>query len=380
MRTIPFNKPCLAGRELDYLAEAVANGHISASGPFTSKVRDILKSRLGVADAILTTSCTDALEMAAMLLKLGPGDSVVLPSFTFSSTATAFARQGAKLKFCDIRQPSLGMDPKLVRNLIDDSVKAIVTVHYAGVTDNIDELVEIASEHQIPLIEDNAHGLFASHHGKDLGTFGDLSTLSFHETKNFHCGEGGALLINNASFIEEAHILLNKGTNRKQFLDGITDKYTWHGVGSSFGLSDLLAGFLLGQLENADLILESRKKAHEAYLDLLEEYDAELGLELPFQPPGDAMAYHMFYVLLPPQIDRTQVISEMKKDGVNPTFHYVPLHSAPAATEYAWATDALPVTDYVSSRLLRLPFFNDITKSMQTKVVASLVRAIRMQI
>ena len=266
---IPFNRPCLAGQEMNYVAQAVANGHSSAKGPYTKRAEELLRSELGALDVLLTTSCTDALEMTAMLLDLQPGDVVIVPSFTFSSTATAFARQGAKIRFCDIRTPDLGLDPDHVAASMDERVKAIVTVHYAGVASDVERLRAIANDHGVPLIEDNAHGLFAEHKGAKLGGFGEMSTLSFHETKNFICGEGGALVINDPAYVDQAHILLDKGTNRRQFLEGITDKYTWQGHGSSFGLSDLLAAFLLAQLERAHEIQANRRRVHETYLRLL---------------------------------------------------------------------------------------------------------------
>jgi len=373
---IPFNRPCLAGQEMEYVAQAVAGGHCSSNGPFTERTRDLLKSKLAARDVLLTTSCTDALEMAAMLLRLGPGDVVVVPSFTFSSTATAFARQGAKLRFCDISQPTLGLDPDHVEYSMDETVRAIVTVHYAGVASDVVRLRSIADRWGVPLIEDNAHGLFGEHCGAQLGSFGQLSTLSFHETKNFICGEGGALIINDPGFIDEAHILLDKGTNRRQFLEGVTDKYTWQGHGSSFGLSDVLAAFLLAQLESAPKILAARRRVHETYQRLLEPLADRLGITLPYQRPGDRPADHMFYALLPRSGRRAEVIASMRSAGVTPTFHYVPLHSAPGAAVLADSFQECPVTDDVSSRLLRLPFYNDLGVEEQERVVDSLVKAL----
>ena len=372
---IPFNRPCLAGRELDYVKESIAKGHSSAKGPFTVKVQDLLRQRLGAKDVLLTTSCTDALEMSAMLLDLQVGDVVIVPSFTFSSTATAFARQGATLRFCDIRMPELGLDPDHVEASIDERVKAIVTVHYAGVACEPTRLREIAQRHGIPLIEDNAHGLFAEHDGVQLGRFGRMSTLSFHETKNFICGEGGALVLNDEADIERAHTLLDKGTNRREFLEGQTDKYTWQGHGSSFGISDILAAFLLAQLEQASEIMRKRRDAHQNYRALLEPYVERFGFALPYARPGDVPADHMFYVLLPSGTPRHDIIGQMRVAGVNPTFHYVPLHSAPGASKLAEGASC-PVTDDVSARLLRLPFFNDITLEEQTLVVESFVGAL----
>ncbi|MDG2026676.1 MAG: dTDP-4-amino-4,6-dideoxygalactose transaminase [Acidimicrobiales bacterium] len=377
---VPFNRPCLAGQEMNYIAQAVANGHSSAKGPFTERAEHLLTERLNAEGVLLTTSCTDALEMAAMMVEIGPGDVVIVPSFTFSSTATAFARQGAKLRFCDIRKPDLGLDPDDVEASMDDRVKAIVTVHYAGVASDVTRLQAIAQRFGVPLIEDNAHGLFADHDGKQLGSFGRFSTLSFHETKNFICGEGGALVVNNEGDLEAAHILLDKGTNRRQFLDGLADKYTWHGHGSSFGLSDLLAAFLLAQLERADEIQSKRRKIHGKYTELLMPHTERLALTLPYHHQGDKPADHMFYVLLPSAAIRGEVIKLMRSAGVQPTFHYVPLHSAPGASELADSDRHLPVTDDISGRLLRMPFFNELTEHEQERVALALVEAVEASI
>lgn len=373
--SIPFNRPCLAGQEMNYVAQAITNGHSSAKGPFSERAQNLLRSELGALDVLLTTSCTDALEMAAMLLKLGPGDVVIVPSFTFTSTATAFARQGAALRFCDIQMPSLGLDPEHVEASMDERVKAIVTVHYAGVASDVVRLRAIADRWEIPLIEDNAHGLFAEHDGTQLGRFGQLSTLSFHETKNFVCGEGGALVINAPEFIDQAHVLLDKGTNRRQFLEGMTDKYTWQGHGSSFGLSDLLAAFLLGQLERAPEIMMKRRRVHQNYQRMLEPHAERLGITLPYEHSGDRPADHMFYLLLPRAERRPEIIASMRSHGITATFHYVPLHSAPGAKALADGPRACPVTEDVSSRLLRLPFYNDISTEDQARVVDSLIKA-----
>jgi len=374
---IPFNRPCLTGREMEYVAEAVQQGQLSSGGPFTAKASTLLRTALDAEEVLLTTSCTDALEMSAMLLELGPDDVVIVPSFTFSSTAAAFARQGAKLRFCDIRRPDLGLDPDHVEDCIDDRVRAIVTVHYAGVASDVTRLQSIADRHDIALIEDNAHGLFAEHDGAPLGTFGRMSTLSFHDTKNFICGEGGALVLNDRDDISAARILLDKGTNRQQFIEGQVDKYTWQGHGSSFGLSDLLAAFLFAQLESAESIRSSRRNVSETYRSLLSEHAEELGIELPFEHPGDTPADHMFYVLLPASCDRGAVIQAMRSRGVNPTFHYIPLHSSPGGKLLSDRFQECPVTDDISARLLRLPFSNDLDVRDQGRVVDALISAMK---
>ena len=284
------------GDELTYVHEAILSGHSSCSGQFTVRAIKLLREICLARDALLTTSCTDALEMAAMLLDIGPGDVVIVPSFTFTSTALAFARQGARLRFCDIDPMTLGLDPDDVEAALDERVKAIVTVHYAGVPSDVDRLGPLAASIGADLVEDNAHGLFATLRGQPLGSFGRLSTLSFHETKNFTCGEGGALILNQERDIEAAHILLDKGTNRQAFLDGLVDKYTWQGLGSSFGLSDLLAAFLTAQLEKADEVRACRRGAAVAYRTLLEPVADELGIRLPYEPLDAAPADHMFYV------------------------------------------------------------------------------------
>ena len=274
---IPFNKPCLAGEELANMAVAVQSGHTSAKGPFSSRAAEILRDAQQAEDVLLTSSCTDALEMAAMLVGAGPGDVVIVPSFTFSSTATAFARSGALLRFCDIEHPTLGLDPDHVAASMSPEVKAIVTVHYAGVASDVDRLLDIGDEWGVPLIEDNAHGLFATHHDRPLGSFGRMSALSFHETKNFICGEGGAIVLNDPADVDAAHMLLDKGTNRRQFLEGLVDKYTWQGPGSSFGMSDLLAAYLVAQLEARDRIMAERRRVWMGYAQLLEPVAAKFG-------------------------------------------------------------------------------------------------------
>ena len=373
---IPFNRPCLVGSELDYMAEAVASGHSASGGPFTRRAVDVLRRVHHADDVLLTTSCTDALEMAAMLVGIRPGDVVVVPSFTFTSTALAFAREGAVLRFCDIEPGTLGLDPDHLETLLDDRVRAVVVVHYAGVPCDVDRIVPLCQARDIALIEDNAHGLFATHRGQPLGTFGRMSTLSFHETKNFICGEGGALVLNTPDDVEAAHILLDKGTNRKAFLDGAVDKYTWQGLGSSFGLSDILAAFLTAQLEEADVIRARRRHLHMQYRSSLAPLADCFGFELPYEPETATPADHMFYVLLASAASRSQVIESMRGDGVNPTFHYVPLHSSPAGIRFSDGESACPVTDDISARLLRLPFYNDMTSGDVERVVSSLTAAL----
>ena len=373
---IPFNKPCLTGLELDYIGQAVANGHSASGGPFTERAARILRDIHDSADVLITTSCTDALEMSSMLLGIVPGDVVVVPSFTFTSTALAFARAGARLRFCDIEPTTLGLDPAHLATLLDGDVRAVVVVHYAGVPCDLDAIVPLCRQHGVELIEDNAHGLFATHHGRPLGTFGRMSTLSFHETKNFICGEGGALVLNDARDTYDAHVLLDKGTNRRAFLDGLVDKYTWQGLGSSFGISDLLAAFLTAQLEASAAVRAARRQVSVTYRTILEPIAEEIGVALPYEPTTATPADHMFYVLLPAGVDRAELIALMRADGVSPTFHYVPLHSSPAGRRLADRDEPCPVTDDISARLLRLPFYNDLRTEDIERVATAFVQSL----
>jgi len=374
---IPFNKPALEGRELDYLRAAIDGGHTASGGGFTAKVTDLLRTAHGSADVLLTTSCTAALEMSAVLLDLQPGDTVIVPSFTFVSTALAYVREGARIVFADIEPVTFGIDPASVAELLDDSVRAVVAVHYAGVASDVGGLRRLlADRSRIDLIEDNAHGLFGTYDGRPLGSFGRFSTLSFHETKNFVCGEGGALVLNDARDEARARIVLDKGTNRREFMLGQVDKYSWVDVGSSYGLSDLLAAYLLGQLEMRDTILGKRRHVFDTYHRLLAPQAAALGLTLPVVPDGRTSAYHMFHVLLPDEATRNRALGTLGAHGVHATFHYVPLHSSPAGRRYAARPTACPVTDDVSARLLRLPFHNGLTDEQLERVAGTLVAAL----
>lgn len=377
MDTIPFNKPSLEGHELEYIRQAVEAGHTSASGPYGRQVSEMLRDSIGAADLLLTTSCTAALEMSALLLGLGPGDTVVVPSFTFVSTALAYVRAGARVAFCDIEPDTLGLDPDRLARLLDDpAVRAVVPVHYAGVACDLEGIGEaLASRPDVALVEDNAHGLFATYRGRVLGGFGRFATLSFHETKNFVCGEGGALVVNRREDVDRAHVLYDKGTNRRAFLLGQVDKYSWQDTGSSFGLSEVLAAYLWGQLEQADTVLKKRRNAYERYERMLAPEAERFGLRLPVVPPDRTQAYHMFYVLLPDRETRDQALGVMRSQGVHATFHYVPLHSSNGGRRFAEAVDC-PVTEDVSGRLLRLPFYNDLTDAEAERVVETFVGAL----
>lgn len=374
---IRFNVPSVEGRELDYVRTAVDGGHTSASGPFSKKVSRLLVEASGAAEVLLTTSCTAALELAGMLTPVGPGDVVVVPDFTFTTTALAYARAGATLRFCDIEPRTLGMDPAHLASLMDERVKAVVPVHYAGVACDIDGIRKVLAQWpEAALIEDNAHGLFGSWRGEPLGSFGRFATLSFHETKNFICGEGGALLINDAADVDRARVLYDKGTNRQAFFLGHVDKYSWKDTGSSFGLSDTLAAQLWGQLEKREQILAKRRAVWERYAAMVAPLAAEHGLSLPVVPDGADQAFHMFYVLLPDRALRDRVLAGMVARGVHPTFHYVPLHSSDAGRRFSDAPGSCPVSTDVSGRLLRLPFYNNLTEAQGDRVVAALRAAL----
>jgi dTDP-4-amino-4,6-dideoxygalactose transaminase len=366
---IPFNRPSIEGDELDLMVAAVDNGHVSAGGTFSEQVVELLKSALGSADVVLTTSCTDALEMAALLLDLGPEDVVVVPSFAFVSTALAFARTGARIRFADIESETLGLDPQSVASVLDDRVKAVVPIHYAGVGCDIAGLRTALLDSQAVLVEDNAHGLFGKYRGEVLGSFGRFSTLSFHETKNFICGEGGALVLNEPRDVDRAHTILDKGTNRRSFLLGQVDKYSWVDTGSSFGLSDLLAAFLLGQLQAKERVLPKRRQIAEHYARLLEPLETELHFKCMTVPADRDQGYHMFYVLLGSRMIRDHVLESLNKQAIQATFHYLPLHSSPAAARFSESPTDCPVTDDISGRLLRLPFFNNLTSAEVERVV-----------
>ena len=374
---IPFNKPSLEGNELLYMQRAVETGHTAMSGPYSKLASDLLRDFFGSRDVLLTTSCTDALEMTALLLDLGPGDTVIVPSFTFVSTALAFARQGARILFCDIEEQTLGLDPSHLEELIDDTVRAVVPVHYAGVGCDMGGINRALEGTSIEVIEDNAHGLFGLYRDRPLGTMGRFATLSFHETKNFICGEGGALILNDEKDVDRAHVLYDKGTNRRSFMLGQVDKYSWQDIGSSFGMSDVLAAFLYGQFECRDTILAKRRVIFERYQQMLEPVAKEYGLQLPIVPGDRVQAYHMFYVLMPDRARRDHALQMMREMGVQSTFHYVPLHSSPGGQRFAARPTECPVTDDISGRLLRMPFYNNLTSDDAERAVAALVASLR---
>jgi dTDP-4-amino-4,6-dideoxygalactose transaminase len=369
---IPFNRPCLAGNEYKYIAEAIAKGHASGDGPFTKKCHRLLETELGTMKALLTTSCTHALEMAALLLGCGPEDEIIVPSYTFVSTANAFALRGSRIVFCDVRPDTLNLDESHFESLISSRTKVVVPVHYAGVPCAMDRIMEIAKRNGIHVVEDNAHALFATFRGRYTGTFGCLAAQSFHETKNFTCGEGGALLVNDPQMVERAIIIRDKGTDRSQFLRGMVDKYTWMDIGSSYLPSDLLAAFLYAQLEARSAIQEKRKKVWTFYFDHLRDWADEIGARLPVVPSHCEQAYHMFYVVLPSSGYRDGIISHLKANGILSVFHYVPLHLSTAGKRFSARRAECPVAEEMSGRLLRLPFYNDMAPREQERAVSSL--------
>ena len=369
---IPFNRPTSVGREAEYLQEALRINHLSGDGQFTKKCHALLEETLDVPKALLTTSCTHALDMSALLLELKDGDEVIVPSFTFVSTINAFVLRGAKAVFADIRPDTLNMDETKLEALITPKTRAIVVVHYAGVACEMDTIMEIANRHKIPVIEDNAHGLFGKYKGKYLGTFGVMATQSFHETKNFTSGEGGALLINDPKYIEDAEILREKGTNRSRFFRGQVDKYTWVNVGSSYLPSDMLAAFLFAQLEEREQIQSRRQQIWETYYKELGAWAEENNVQMPFVPAHCEQTYHMFYILFPNLEKRQAAIAHLKARGVQAVFHYLPLHLSPMGEKYGGKLGDCEVTEHVSDQLLRLPFYTNMTAEEQMQVVTAL--------
>jgi dTDP-4-amino-4,6-dideoxygalactose transaminase len=368
---IPFNKPYVNDTGRRYVAEALSSANHSGDGPFTKRCHALLESVLGVPKVLLSTSCTHALELAALLLHLQPGDEIIVPSFTFSSTANAFALRGARIVFADIRRDTLNLDERQVESLITPRTRAIVVVHYAGVGCEMDVLLEIAKDHDLAVIEDNAHGLFGKYRGRYLGTLGSLATQSFHETKNFSCGEGGTLIINEPRFIEEAEVIREKGTNRSRFFRGEIDKYSWVGLGSSYLPSDILAALLLSQLEAWQEIQAARRRIWQTYYDGLKAWADRGGVGLPFVPSHCDQAYHMFYLLLPSLKDRQALISHLRAYGILAVFHYLPLHLSEYGRRWGGKLGDFPVSEDISNRLLRLPFFFSLTDSEQAQVIDS---------
>lgn len=373
---IPFNRPCQVGAESEYASQALRSPNWSGDGPFTKRCHARLEAATGAKKALLTTSCTHALEMAALLLDLKPGDEVIVPSFTFVSTANAFLVHGAKPVFVDVRSDTLNLDERIVERAITPRTRAIVVVHYAGVACEMDAFVEIAARHRLMLIEDNAHGLFGSYNGRPLGSFGQLAAQSFHETKNFSCGEGGALLINDPTLVQRAEILREKGTNRSRFFRGEVDKYSWVDKGSSYLPSDLLAAVLCAQLEQADRVQAKRRAIWERYQENLSAWAPARGIRLPILPDHCGCAWHMFYVLMPDEPTRARVIAVLKQRGILSVFHYLPLHLSDVGRTLGGKPGDCPVTEDVSERLLRLPMYFDLSLDEVDEVCAAFREAV----
>jgi len=372
---IPFNRPFVAGKEMYYVAQAVTLGNLAGDGHFTKKCERLLEERFATPRALLTPSCTASLEMCAMLLDLKPGDEVIMPSYTFVSTASAFARVGAIPVFVDIRPDTMNIDETLIENAITPKTKAICVVHYAGVACEMDQIMQIANSYAIPVVEDAAQAVNSFYKDRPLGSIGSLGCYSFHETKNFICGEGGALCVNDPALISRAEIIRDKGTNRQQFFRGEVDKYTWVELGSSYVPSEICAAFLYAQLEEMERISIHRKMIHGRYFAKLDPIAKQGLITLPIIPPDCTTNYHLFYTLLPSTAIRDQILEALRRDGIRAVFHYVPLHSSPMGKRLCRPAH-LPVTDDISGRLLRLPFFHDISTTEQIHVVDCLTEAI----
>lgn len=373
MEPIPFNRPHATGHELSYIQEAIDNGHLSGRGPFGARCADWLEARTGTRRALLTSSCTSALEMAALLAGVGEGDEVIMPSFTFVSTANAIALRGAVPVFVDIRADTLNMDESLVADAVTPRTKALLAVHYAGVGCELDDLAELAGRSGLALIEDAAQGALATHRGRALGTVGSMGCLSFHETKNVHCGEGGALLVNDPELVDRAEIVQEKGTNRARFVRGEVDKYTWVDLGSSFLTSEVNAAFLWAQLEGADHITKRRLRIWDLYDERFADLEKRGTVRRPVVPPHTGHNAHMYYLLLEDRVARDRLIAGLAQVGVHAVFHYVPLHSAPAGRALGRAAGPLPVTDRTSDGLVRLPLWPDMTDEQVEYVARSTV-------
>jgi dTDP-4-amino-4,6-dideoxygalactose transaminase len=366
---IPFNRPSLCGNELTYVAEAVTSGHIAGDGPFTRRCHALLERELGVRKALLTTSCTAALEMAALLVGAEPGDDVLVPAFTFVSTVNAFVMRGARPVFLDIRPDTLNLDETRLERHITSRTKAIVVVHYAGVACAMDPILAIAQRHGVAVVEDNAQGLFATYKGRPLGTIGAVAAQSFHETKNVTCGEGGILFVNDPDCLERAEVIREKGTNRHRFLRGLVDKYTWVDLGSSYLPSDILAAFLYAQLEAREDIQRRRRGIWERYDAGLRDWAAAHDVRLPVVPPDCGQAYHMFYLLMPSCAARDALIVHLRARGIQATFHYASLHLSEMGMRFGGSKGQCPVAEDVETRLVRLPFYNTLGQPEQREVI-----------
>jgi dTDP-4-amino-4,6-dideoxygalactose transaminase len=370
---VDFNRPLPVGREREYVLQALESGHTSGDGPFTKKCHAYLQEALGVSQVLLTTSCTHALDMAAILLGIEAGDEVIVPDFTFVSTVNAFVLRGAKPVFVDVRPDTLNLDESKLAAAVTPRTRAIVPVHYAGVGCEMDVIMGIAASHDIAVVEDNAHGLYGKYRGRYLGTFGSMAAQSFHETKNFSSGEGGALIVNDTRLRDRAEIVREKGTNRSRFFRGQIDKYTWVDIGSSYLPSDILAAYLYGQLEQRDKIQDHRRNAWHTYHAGLKDWSTQHGVQLPFIPAYCEQPYHMFYMIMPSLELRQRMIAHLGQRGVLAVFHYQPLHLSEMGRSFGGRQGDCPVTERVSDRLLRLPFHNLLTGAEQEEVIEAIL-------
>ena len=368
---VRFNVPFTAGNELAQISRCLQTNETSGDGAFSRECQEVLERRFGAQRVLLTTSCTAALEIAALLCNVGPGDEVILPSYTFVSTANAFLLRGASLKFIDIRPDTMNLDERLLGAAISPRTKVIVPVHYAGVACEMNAIRATANAHGISVVEDAAQAVNSTYHGAFLGTIGQLGTYSFHATKNFSCGEGGALVVNDPALVERAEILREKGTNRSRFYRGQVDKYSWVDVGSSYVLSDLLAALLRAQLEYVDEITAQRRRVYEVYLDALRPLAARGLVTLPTIPPGCQSNYHMFYLLTASLSSRTDLIDHLRASGIVAPFHYVPLHTSAMGMRLGYEPGTLPVTESISDRLVRLPIYPSLSSATAAEVASS---------
>jgi dTDP-4-amino-4,6-dideoxygalactose transaminase len=371
---IPFHKPWILGTEIGYVAEAIRSGQTGGDGPFTRRCAALIEERLGIHKVLMTPSCTSALEMAALLCDLGPGDEVILPSFTFVSTANAFVRSGARPRFVEIRPDTLNIDEARIAAAITPRTRAIFPVHYAGVACEMDRIMEVAREHNLLVVEDAAQAVGGWYRGRALGSIGHLGAYSFHDTKNVVCGEGGALCCNSPALVERAEVLRDKGTNRAQFLRHEVSRYTWVDVGSSFIPAEIACAFLYGQLEALDAIQARHRLINRRYRERLEPLERQGLLRLPVIPEGAEGPTQFFFVIVQSEAVRDALIAHLRRHGVTAVFHFVPLHSAPMGARFDYQEGDLPVTENLSRRLLRLPSFAEITESQQERV-ASLITA-----
>ncbi|MGY1456691.1 dTDP-4-amino-4,6-dideoxygalactose transaminase [Streptomyces sp. SS8] len=373
-RTVPFHVPHTADRQYTYLRRVLDSGDLDGNGPFSTRATELLSRLTGSRHVLLTPSCTHALEIAALLMDLAPGDEVVMPSFTFAPTASAFALRGAVPVFVDCRPDTLNMDESSLESAITERTRAIVAVHYAGVACEMREILRIAGAHGIPVIEDNAHGLGASYHGRPLGGLGLLAAQSFHATKNVHCGKGGALLVNDDALVDRATIVRDRGTNRHQYFLGQVDKYRWVDLGSSYILPEILAALLAAQLEEFDTVQKRRHAVWDTYHDGLADWAPEQGVALPTVPEGRTHSAHLYHLVLPSEADRAALLRHLAERGVQATFHFQPLHTSPAGARHGRsAPGGCPVTERIADRLVRLPLYDGLSDAQAEQVVDALL-------